>query len=121
MSEEQEANAVNFTVNTEDLYREESVTDMKVGTIRQFVPIKLDGTSDEGRPTRFVGHTQLMSPQGPMPVHAQLEAETLEAAVGAFPTAMEASLKEMIERIQQMQQEQKTSQPEESRIIMPGQ
>ncbi len=119
MSDEQQGSEVDFSVDAADLYREESITDMKIGAIRQFIPIKADGTDDDSRPRRFMGHTQVMSPQGPMPIHAQLEVDSLNAAVEAFPTAMEASLKEMVERIQQMQQQQaaKEAGPQ---IITPG-
>jgi hypothetical protein len=119
MSDERQASEVDFSVDTEGLYREESITDMKIGAIRRFLPIKLDGTPDDTRPTRFTGHTQVMSPQGPMPIHSQLDVETLEAAVKAFPAAMESSLKEMIERIQQMQQEE-AARESGPQIITPG-
>jgi hypothetical protein len=37
-------------MDSESLYREDIVTDRKVGTIRMLTPLKSDGTTDTGRP-----------------------------------------------------------------------
>ena len=39
------------TMDAASLYREEIITDRKVGTIRLMVPVKSDGTPDTARPT----------------------------------------------------------------------
>ncbi len=78
---------------------------------------KLDGSDDEGRQSIFVGNTQLMSPEGPIPLQAKLEVATLEEAIEAFPKAMESAMAEMMEQIKEMQRKQKEN---ESRIITPG-
>ncbi|SHI67352.1 Protein of unknown function, DUF255 [Desulfatibacillum alkenivorans DSM 16219] len=111
---------IDFTVDESNLYREESITDMKVASIRRMIPIKTDGSEDPDRKTIYIGHTQLMSSQGPVPIQETLEVDSLEEAIKAFPAAMEKSLKEMVDRIQQMQREQEIMQREESRIIVPG-
>ncbi|MCP4682132.1 MAG: cytoplasmic protein [Desulfobacterales bacterium] len=114
-------NEVDFTVDKTNLYREESITDLKVASIRRLTPIKPDGTTDESRKNIFVGHTQLMSPQGPVPLHAPLEATTLEQATEKFPGAMQHAMEEMIENVKKMQQEQEAAkQNNDSNIIMPG-
>jgi hypothetical protein len=112
---------IDFTFEKQNLCREESVTDLKIGSIRCLKPIKTDGTEDESRQVIFVGHTQLNSPQGLVPVQAALEATTLEKAIDEFPGAMKKALEEMMERAKQMQAQQQASQKDnESRIIMPG-
>ena len=112
---------INFTFNKQNLCREDSVTDLQVGSIRRLNPIKPDGTKDESRQTIFVGHTQLHSPQGLVPLQAPLQAATLEQAIEEFPGAMKKALKEMVERAKQMQAQQQAAQKEDaSRIIMPG-
>jgi hypothetical protein len=88
------------------LYREEAYTDLKTGGIRKLVPIKLDGSDDESRPAVFSGHTQVMSPHGPVPIHGTIEASTLEEAVNGFPQAMEDAMNRMVEEAQKMQREQ---------------
>lgn len=111
---------IDFTVNPNNLYREESVTDLKVASIRSLTPIKLDGTRDESREVIYVGHTQLMSPQGPVPLQAPLNATTLEDAMNKFPEAMKQALEEVIENAKKMQAEQdRTQQQDDSRIILP--
>ena len=89
-----------------NLYREESYTDLKTGGIRKLVPVKLDGSEDTSRNAIFSGHTQLMSPHGPLPLQGAIEAKTLEEAVLKFPQAMEDAMNRMIEEAQQYQREQ---------------
>ncbi len=120
MNEAEQVNNINFTIDKSNLYREESITDLKVASIRKLIPIKPDGSEDEKRAIIFVGHTQLMSPEGPVPIHARLNAKNLDEAMNAFPQAMQQALAEMVEKIKQMQQQEKMQQKEDSRIIVPG-
>ncbi|MBL0700273.1 MAG: cytoplasmic protein [Desulfosarcina sp.] len=114
-------NQIDFTVETNNLYREENIIDLKSASIRCLTPIKPDGTTDESREKIFMGHTQLMSSQGHVPLHAPLKASTLEEAMKNFPEAMQHAMAEMVENIKKMQQEQeKSKQKENSRIIVPG-
>ncbi|MBC8207217.1 MAG: cytoplasmic protein [Kiritimatiellales bacterium] len=101
-------------MDTANLYREEAYTDLKTGGIRKLVPIKLDGSEDESRPAVFSGHTQVMSPHGPVPIQGVIEANTLEEAVLGFPLAMESAMNQMVEEAQRMQREQA------NRIVTPG-
>lgn len=89
-----------------NLYREESFTDLKTGGIRKLVPILIDGSEDSSRDAVYTGHTQLMSPHGPLPLQGAIEAKTLEEAVRGFPQAMEDAMNKMIEEAQQQQREQ---------------
>lgn len=89
-----------------NLYREEAYTDLKTGGIRKLVPIKVDGSEDESRPAVFSGHTQVMSPHGPVPIQGAIDVKTLEEAVNAFPQAMEEAMTRMVEEAQAMQREQ---------------
>ena len=89
-----------------NLYREEAYTDLKTGGIRKLVPVKLDGTEDPSRQPIFSGHTQLMSPHGPLPLQGAIDAKNLEEAVLKFPQAMEDAMNKMIEEAQQYQREQ---------------
>lgn len=106
-------NGIDFTVDKNNLYREEGITDLKIASIRKLIPIKSDGTDDPSREAIFMGHTQLMSPSGPLPVQAPLEATTLEAAIAEFPDAIDRAVQQIIEEVQNMQRE------ESSRIVTP--
>lgn len=93
-------------MDTTNLYREESVTDLKTGGIRILTPVNLDGSVDTGREAMYSGHTQIMSPHGPLPIQGPIAAKNLEEAVAGFPQAMEDAMTKMIEDAQKMQREQ---------------
>ncbi len=112
-------NDIDFTIDQNNLYREESITDLKVASIRRMVPIKADGTEDTSRASVFIGNSQLMTPEGPLPIQAKLSATTLDEAMKEFPQAMRQSLDETIEHFKRLQQEQQQQQQSESRIITP--
>ena len=101
-------------VDIENLYREESFSDMKVASIRRLTPVLLDGSDDTGRPTLFIGETTLMSQRGPLPVQAPIEAETLSEAFEKFPAAINVAVERLIEQAREMQRQ------EASRIVVPG-
>lgn len=111
---------IDFTVDQNNLYREESITDLKVASIRRLIPVKADGTEDPSRTPIFYGHTQLMTPEGPLPVQGRLMANTLSEAYEVFPGTMQKALDEMVARIQEMQRQQQTKKQDDSRIIVPG-
>ena len=118
MAENGQPNTIDFAVDQTNLYREENITDMKVAAIRKMTPITPSGEVDETRTAIFVGTTQLMTPEGPLPIQAMLEANTLQEAFEVFPQAMETAMQRMVEQIQRAQQDQK--QNDDSRIIVPG-
>lgn len=102
-------------VDRDNLYREESITDLKVATLRRLVPIKLDGTEDDSRDTVYTGETTLMSDRGPLPIQCQIEAKTLEEAIDKFPESVQKAVERLIEQAREMQREQM------NRIVVPGQ
>lgn len=121
MSNQRKLDDIDFTVDKSNLYREESITDLKVASVRRLIPVKADGTDDSTRPTIFIGQTQLMSPEGPLPIQSELAAGTIEEALDEFPAAMKRSLAEVVEKIKKMQQQQQQrGRGSDSRIIVPG-
>ena len=114
MSEERNPLA-DIKVDTANLYREESISDLKVATIRQLTPIKTDGSTDENRPVLFVAETTIMSERGPIPVNGPIEADNLEDAIAKFPEAVQAGVDRLMEQVREMQRQ------EMSRIVVPGQ
>ncbi len=101
-------------LDTGSLYREESFTDLKVGSIRRLVPVTTDGSPDPTRPVRFVGQTQLMSQLGPLPVQCNIEAATLAEAIERFPQAIKLAVDELVSEAREMQRR------EMSRIVAPS-
>ena len=112
---------IDFTVDKNNLYREEGITDHKVASIRRLVPIKTDGSEDPDREPVFYASTQLMTPEGPLPLQAALQAKTYEDAINEFPEAMKQALDTTIEQLKKhQQQQQQQQQQEQSRIYVPG-
>ena len=97
-----------------NLYLEEIITDLKVGTIRRLTPIDREGARDLSRPQLFYAQAQIMSQVGPLPVSAQIEASTLHEAIAAYSQAVEAGIQTLMEEAREMQRQ------EASRIVMPG-
>ena len=118
MAEETRDNQIDFTVNQNNLYREEGFTDLKVASIRRLTPVNPDGSPDKSRTPVFIGSTQLMSPEGPLPLQAALPANNLQESYEVFPQAMKKAMEEMIAHLEKMSQEEKKK--EDSRIIVPG-
>ncbi len=115
---------VDFRINRSNLYREESFTDLKVGTIKCLNPVKADGSEDKTRKKIFVGNTNVMTPQGPIPIQGMIQAKELQQAIKKFPETMEAAMDRLIEEAKKYQEQQQAEdsqiQKPDSRIIIPG-
>lgn len=96
-----------------NLYKEEIFTDLRVGTIQVFTPVKADGSPDPSRVAFYSGEAQIMGPGGPLPIRTKLEAKTLEEALAKFPAAIDAAIKDVVEQIRELQRQ------EMSRIVTP--
>ncbi len=120
MTEEQN-DQVEFKVDRNHLYKEESFTDLKFGGIRRLIPVKPDGNADKTRKIIFIGQTSLMTPSGPIPIQSKIQAKDLQQAIKRFPESMEVAMDQMIEEAKKMQESEKSKIKEpESRIIVPG-
>jgi len=104
-----------IAVDQDNLYREETFTDLKVASIRRLTPVTAEGLDDTSRPTMFIGETTLMSARGPLPINCPIEAPTLTDAFNAFPEAVQAAVERMMEEAREMQRQ------EANRIVVPGQ
>ena len=114
MSEEQSPLG-EISVDQDNLYREETFSDLKVASIRRLTPITRDGLDDPSRPPLFIGETTLMSSRGPLPINCPIEATTLTEALDAFPEAVQAAVERLMEEAREMQRQ------EANRIVVPGQ
>lgn len=111
---------IDFSINADALYREESFTDLQSGAVRRLVPVRADGSADEGRTPIFIGTSQVLTPEGSLPIQAVLAANNLKEAVEAFPAAMQTALEEMIEELEKMQRERSETSGDNPRIVIPG-
>jgi hypothetical protein len=126
MADEQTTDSLDFSVDRQNFYREESFTDLKVATIRRLSPVKPDGSVDKTRKTVFIGQTNIMTPGGALPIQAVIQAKQLQQAVKRFPEAMQAAVDKLAEEVQKMKQQEESqiitpgTAKEDSRIILPG-
>lgn len=98
-----------------NLYREESYTDLKAGSLRKLVPVKADGTDDPSRPPIFSAATQVMTPGGVLPLNGEVEgAQTLAEAVAGFAPAIKQAIADLREEMAALQRERA------SQIVVPG-
>ncbi len=97
------------TMDSSQIYREETFTDRRVGTIRRLTPVAADGSADAARAVIFVGQAQVMTPMGAVPISFDLEAATLDAAIAKFGSAAEQAVQQTMRELQEMRREQASS------------
>lgn len=100
-------------IDQDALYREETFTDRRAGTLRRLVPVLPDGSPDASRPILWLGQTQLMTPGGVLPLGFEIDAKDLAEAVAKFPDAVRQALEDAINEAQEMRREAA------SRIVVP--
>ncbi len=101
-------------MDSDDLYRDETITDRRVGTIRVLTPITIDGSEDSSRETIYIGSAQVMTPAGALPISFDLNASSLRDAVENFADASKDALEETAREIKELQRQAASS------IVTPG-
>lgn len=102
-------------MDASNLYREESITDLKAGSLRKMVPITAEGEDDPSREPIFTAVTQVMTPGGVLPLNGQVEgAKTLSEALAGFSGTIQKAVEKLKEEMAAMQREQA------SKIVVPG-
>jgi hypothetical protein len=115
MSSADGSKMTDIKIDQNNLYREESFTDLTSATIRRLTPVKIDGSIDESREAIFTGMVQLMSPNGAIPVQCIIEGvKNLSEAAVKLPEAVEKAVQAMIAEAKEIQRQ------ESSRIVVPG-
>ena len=112
MAEELPDTDVQMEANS--LYREETFTDRRVGTLQILTPVNSDGTADSTRQAVYVGQTQILTPAGALPLNFELEATSLQEAVEKFGDGAKSALSDAMQRLDEMRREAASS------IIVPG-
>ena len=114
MAGEQDPGMLEIKMDADNLYIEDTISDMAAGSIRRMTPITAEGAADIARPILFMGQAQVMSAMGPLPLQFQLDADDLAGAIALFPAAAEEAVQRMVEEIKEMQRQQA------SQIVVPG-
>ena len=110
-----DTNMPEIKIDAENMYREESFSDLKVGSIRKLIPVTANGDDDDSREVRYEGSASLMTPAGSLPLSFDLEADDLAGAIEKFPEAVNAAAERAIEELKEMQRQQS------QKIQVPGQ
>ncbi len=90
---------------TDNLWREEVITDRQVGSIRVMTPVTVEGEVDPDREIEYYAQTQIMTQAGALPIEGQIEADSLKEAAEQFPQAAKQALQDMMERMRELQRE----------------
>ena len=91
------------------LYREDIITDRKVGTIRMMTPLKSDGTTDDARTVLYMGEAQIMTGAGPLPINFEIEATNLAEAVDKFGDAAKEAIERTVRELQELRRQAASS------------
>ena len=108
-------NDMSLTMNSAELYREETFTDQKVGTLRRMTPVDAEGNTDPRRSVIYIGQAQMMTPAGALPLSFEIPAATLAEACTQFGDAARKAMEETIEELKEMRRQQASS------LVIPGQ
>lgn len=114
MAQRPEQAPADAKMDADALYREDIITDRKMGTLRRMTPIKRDGSDDAVRPTLYVGEAQIMTNAGPLPINFEVEAKTLSEAVEKFGGAAKEAVERTVRELQELRRQQASS------IVVPG-
>ncbi|MFO1318186.1 MAG: hypothetical protein U1F52_01040 [Burkholderiales bacterium] len=96
-------------MNASDLFREEIITDRRVGTIRVLQPITTAGLPDPSRAPQYVGEAQIMTSMGALPLSFELPGESLAAAVSAYGTAAKEAMERAMRELQELRRQAASS------------
>ena len=87
-----EEHALELNMDPTQLYREEVITDQRMGTIRRLIPVSVNGDTDGSRAVQYIGSAQVLTPAGALPLSFPIEAQSLEQAVDGFAAAAKKAL-----------------------------
>lgn len=114
MAQRPNSGTPDLNVDLDNLYREETFTDLGVASVRRLLPVRPDGSDDPTRTPLYLGETSVMTQMGPLPVQFPLDAQTLEEALAKFPDGVKAAIERLSERAREAMRE------ESSRIVVPS-
>lgn len=92
-----------------NLYREDSFTDRRIGTIRVLTPVKPEGVTDPSRRVLYVGEAQMLTPAGPLPIAFEIEARSLAEAIDKFAAEAQSAVERTIRELQELRREASSS------------
>ena len=109
MAERQDQRLPEPKMDPAGLFREEVITDRKVGTIRVLTPIRSDGSTDAGRKTLYLGEAQIYTTMGTLPLSFELDADSLSDAVTKYAPAAKQAVEQAVRELEDMRRQAASS------------
>jgi len=106
---ERDVTASELKMEAADLYREDTFTDRRVGSIRRLTPVKPDGFEDSKRRVLYVGQAQLLTPVGALPLTFEIDARSLKEAVENFSEAAKEAVDHAVEELSELRRQAASS------------
>lgn len=100
-----EETTTELQMDADALYREETFSDQRAGTVRRLTPVTADGDDDPTRPVLYIGQAQMLTPMGAMPLAFEIRAASLAEAVAAFAGEAKAALERTLRELEDMRRE----------------
>lgn len=97
------------TMDPNELYREEIITDRRVGTLRVLNPVSADGNTDPRRKTVYVGEAQIYTNMGALPLSFEIEAGNLAEAVAGYAQAAKDAVDRAVRELEDMRRQAASS------------
>lgn len=110
----EELNTQDIRLDSGNLYREETYTDRRMGSLRKLIPVHADGSADNGRKVVWEGATSLLTPAGSLPLNFEIEADGFSDALEKFPVESKKALDRAMEELKELRRDSASS------IITPG-
>lgn len=109
MAQKSDDRSADARMDPASLYREETITDRRVGTIRMLTPVKSDGSADASRAVIYVGEAQIMTNAGALPLSFEIEAQSLDEAVKKFSEMAKDAVEKAVHELQELHRQAASS------------
>jgi hypothetical protein len=109
MAERQDQRLPEPKMDPAGLYREEVITDRKVGTIRVLTPIRSDGAMDPSRNTLYLGEAQIYTTMGALPLSFELDADSLSDAIAKYAPVAKQAVEQAVRELEDMRRQAASS------------
>lgn len=111
---EPDSKTTELKMDPANLYREETFTDQRAGTIRRLSPVTADGAPDARRKELYIGQAQMLTPMGAIPLAFEIDADSLAEAISKFAEAAQAGVERTVKELEDMRREAASS------LVIPG-
>ncbi|HTT36276.1 MAG TPA: hypothetical protein VMH32_01255 [Burkholderiales bacterium] len=109
MAERNDERMLEAKMDPASLFREETYTDRRIGTIRVLVPVKSDGTPDAKRSTVYIGEAQIFTNMGALPLSFEIDAKSLDQAVANYAPAAKEAIEKAVREIEEVRRQAASS------------